>query len=46
MAKWRFARQAMRRLKVLSNSTMQIVFEKRRQECNTLELNSSKPHRW
>ena len=29
-----------RRLKVLSNSTLQIVFGKRRQECSTLELHS------
>ena len=30
----------LRRLKVLSNSTLQIVFGKRRQECSTLELHS------
>ena len=29
-----------RKLKVLSNSTLQIVFGKRRQECSTLELHS------
>jgi hypothetical protein len=29
-----------RRLKVLSNSTLPIVFGKRRQECSTLELHS------
>ena len=30
----------LKRLKVLSNSTLQIVFGKRRQECSTLELHS------
>ena len=29
-----------RKLKVLSNSTLQIVFGKRRQECSTMELHS------
>ena len=32
----------LRRLKVLSNSTLQIVFGRRRQECSTLELQSGK----
>ena len=32
-----------KRLKVLSNSTLQIVFGKKRQECSTLELHSLTP---
>jgi hypothetical protein len=40
LVKWRIKEKHLGRLKVLSNSTLQIVFEKKRQECSTLELHS------
>jgi hypothetical protein len=40
LAKWTFARKHLRRIKVLSNSKLQVALRKRRQVSSTLEFHS------